>query len=145
MSPVLTRPDRPTTRPGRSRIVLGVAGALAAVLVLLDGIAFVVRGPSFVPRVSIENTTPYRVDVEAAAVSDPAVVDLAAVPPGGRIDVREVVDQGDRWVFHFTAGPFDGGSVTIDRSDLERQGWRLQIPPLTAERLATAGAASSSG
>jgi hypothetical protein len=146
MSPVLTRPERsPTRLPRRSRIILGVAGAVAAVLLLLEGCALLVSGPTFVSRVSVGNHTPYVVDVEVSSSTNAGYVGLGAAPPGGRIDVREVIDQGDRWIFHFTAGPYDGGVVTVTRAQLEQQGWRLEVPPGTTERLATAGAVPFAG
>jgi hypothetical protein len=142
MSPVLTRPGRPsTTRSPRTRVILVVGGLAIAVLLLLQGIALLVRGPSFVPRVSVENATPYLVDVEVASPGDAGFVGLGAASPRARMDVGEVIDQGDRWVFHFTAGRFDGGQVTLTRPVLERQGWRVQVPPDLAARLAAAGAA----
>jgi hypothetical protein len=115
------------------------------VFVLLEGIALLASGPSFVSQVGVANQTPYLVDVEVSSPTDAGYVGLGAAPPGGRVDVREVVDQGDRWVFHFTAGRFDGGSVTVTRAQLERQGWRVDVPPETAQRLATAGAVPFAG
>jgi hypothetical protein len=141
MSPVLTRPERsPAVRPDRSHLVLAAIGALVAVVVLLQGLAVLVRGPEFVTRVSVLNATPYPVDVSVRSPHDPGEIGLGTAPGRGHVDVREVVDQGDRWVFHFTAGPHEGGTLELSRSQLKREGWRVEVPGGVGERLAAQGA-----
>jgi hypothetical protein len=50
------------------------------------------------------------------------------------------VDQGPTWTIHFSAQGRDGGDVTVERSQLERDGWVYRIPDSVIDDLRTAGA-----
>ncbi|MGQ0431524.1 MAG: hypothetical protein ACT452_03840 [Microthrixaceae bacterium] len=101
-------------------------------------LSWMVRGPDFVDRVTIANPTAFDVDVNVAG-SDGALLDLAYVIAGETKVVRGVIDQGDVWIFHFSYGGTDAGKLRLDRTRLERSGWRVEIPEAVADRLDAAG------
>jgi hypothetical protein len=119
-----------------------VALAIAVMLVLL---ATLLRGPDRVSSVGIENRGPYLVDVEVTGAAHDGWLGLAAVRPGERFDVHDVVDVGSRWTFHFTSGPHEGGELTLTRDELARAGWRVAIPASVESRLGAEGAPPYSG
>jgi len=141
MSPVLTRP-RPRSGPAvipREILVVALAGAIA--ITALVGIYGALRGPEFVERVTVVNETRYLVDIEIASPHEDGWLGLGPVSPDASHSFRSVVDQGDRWIFHVTAGPYDGGEFSLSKNELEREDWRITIPFEVGERLGSSGAA----
>ena len=144
MGPVLTPapPQAASTRLGRNVVVVVGGGLLALALIL--GVLWSVRSPGVVDRLTIDNRTPYPVEVSAAGASGDAHLDLGPVSAGTRHTFEAVVDQGDRWVVHVTSASTDGGEVVVRRHDLQQADWVITIPDRVgaklAERGATAGA-----
>jgi hypothetical protein len=145
MSPVLTRP-RPRSRPAllsREMLVLVLAGAIAVAAFV--GIQAVLRGPELVDRVHVVNETPYLVDVEVTGSTRDGWLKLGPVSPGETHNFGNVVDQGDEWILHVTTRPHDGGEFSVTKAELERELWRVTIPPEVGERLETSGAVPRTG
>jgi hypothetical protein len=145
MSPVLVRPDRPSIARRDPRRILAAVLVALAIAVMLPVLATLLRGPDRVSRVGIENRGTHLVDVEVTGAGHDGWLGLAAVRPGERFDVHDVVDVGDRWTFHFTSGPHEGGEVTLTRDELARTGWRVDIPAPVESRLSAEGAPPYSG
>jgi hypothetical protein len=128
MSPVLTRP-RPRSSPAllsREVLVVVLAGAIAVAAFV--GIQAALRGPELVDRVRVVNETPYLVDVEVTGNARDGWLKLGPVSPGETHNFRNVVDQGDQWIFHITTGPHDGGEFSVRKPELERARWDVAIP-----------------
>lgn len=135
MSPVLTRP-RPRSGPvllRRRVVVAAVAGAMA--ITALAGVHATLRGPQFIDRVTIVNETPHLIDLRATGDGRHGWLQLGPVSPGATESFASVVDQGDRWRFHVTSGPYDGGEFALSRIELERARWRVVVPGDVHERL----------
>jgi len=49
----------------------------------------------------------------------------------------DVLDQGDDWIFSFSSGGVDGGSMRVSRAKLADDGWRVVVPGSVIRRLAT--------
>lgn len=139
MSPVLTRP-RPQAAPARlgREFAMFVVGGLVA-LALIVAVLAAVEGPTFVDRVSIRNSTPYALDVDVTGAQRDGWLPLGPVSPGGRLDLSDVVDNGDRWVVRVSSAGIDGGEVVVSRQELERSGWLITIPDDVSARLAANG------
>ena len=139
MGPVLT-PAPPQAAPTRlsRNIVAAVVGGLVA-LALILGVSRAVQGPGVVDRVTINNPTPYPVEVSLAGASGAAGLDLGPVSPEARHVFESVLNQGDRWVVHVTSASADGGEFVVRRSDLEHGNWVITIPDAVASRLADSG------
>jgi hypothetical protein len=112
--------------------VIGVAVAAATYAAL--------RSPASIDQVRVVNKTPYLVDVEVMGANSDGWLKLGPISPGENHAFGSVVDQGDRWVFHVTSGPHDGGEVSLTRSQLERARWTITIPPIVEARLEGSGA-----
>lgn len=139
MSPVLTRPRRRSGRAlvPRDVVLIAVAGVLGISVVL--GALTALRGPDLVERLRVANQTPYLLDVEVTG-GDDGWLELGPVSPGESHDFDGVVDQGGRWVFHVTTGPYDGGEFSMTRAELERARWQVTIPLVVQSRLEAGGA-----
>jgi hypothetical protein len=135
---VTLAPARPRTRPIPWDVAVGL---VLAVLVMVP----LTRGPHFVPRITIENPTPYTLAVTATDGRHRDWTAVAIVTPKSTTSVRDVVDQGDTWVFRAAGQGADGGEYRATRRDLQRAGWRLTIPNDVAVRLRAAGAPSDPG
>jgi len=120
-------------------IAMMAAGVVLAVVIIL-GVLAAVQGPGYVDHVTIDNPTPYPVDVYVTGGDGGSRLALGPVSPGERHAFSSVVDQGDRWVVHVTSAGTDGGTVVLERSRLEQRRWVVTIPDETASKLAANGA-----
>jgi hypothetical protein len=145
MSPVLSPapPQTAPTRLGRNVAAVVVGGVVA--LALIFGGAQALEGPTVINRVSIDNQTPYPVEVAVAGGDGGSVLTLGPVSSGGRHAFASVVDQGDRWVVHVTSARSDGGAFAVRRAELERTNWVITIPDTVSSTLAANGASPRSG
>jgi hypothetical protein len=141
MNRVITRPSPAPVRSLRS-IALGVAGVVAA-LAFAFAVTVALRSPSTVDEVTIDNTTSYPVHVEVRDAGDGSWLGLGVVTAGGSQDFREVLDQGDDWVFRFTSGNARGGEIVVSRDDLADNDWTASVPADVGQRLEEDGAASA--
>jgi hypothetical protein len=127
----MARPDAPRRAVlPVSVIVLFVVGALLCV-----GMAFALRDPEIVPRVTVTNrsTLPINVDVRGTPSGSRLILDT--VPARGQMTNVDVLEQGDDWIFGFTSGGVDGGTVRVSRAKLAADGWRLAVPDEVIARL----------
>jgi hypothetical protein len=102
------------------------------------GASEALRGPQFVDRVTIENPTRFDVEVDVAG-ADGRVLGLSQVLAGRTKTIRDVIDQGKVWTFSFSHAGTDAASLEIDRAALDRNDWKVEIPPEVARRLEAAG------
>jgi hypothetical protein len=123
----------------KHRTAVGAILAGAAAMLLFLPMLLLLQGPSFVSKITLTNPTPYRVNVEVTGAEDDGWLDLGTVPREREITVEEVASQGDRWVFRFTSAGVIAGELELARADLERDGWRVNIPAGLAETLRAAG------
>ena len=142
MSPVLTPapPQAAPTRLGRNIAAVVVGGIVALVLIFAGSQAL--EGPGVIERVTVDNPTPYQVEVAVAGNEGGSRLALGPVAAGERHAFASVVDQGDRWVVHVTSARSDGGQFVLRRADLQRGKWVITIPEEVASRLAANGASA---
>jgi hypothetical protein len=127
----MARPHAPRrSLPSLSVVILFVVGALLCITM-----AFALRDPDVVPRVTVTNPSslPINVDVRGTPTGNRLILDT--IPPGGRTTNVDVLDQGGEWIFGFSSGGVDGGSVRMSRTKLAGDGWRLAIPEAVVARL----------
>jgi len=131
-APTLQSPPAPPTerRPVAEWIaLLVVIGLLVATMVLL------VRGPDFVHHVSVTNHSNLQIDVDVTGGQRDGWLAVAIARPNGSVTTREVVDEGDTWIFRFHSGGHNGGELRVNRGDLARAGFRIVIPERVTDRL----------
>ena len=137
--PAVVEPESPdrthNTRLGVGAIVLGLVTAVALALVVGRS-----AGPAKVARLTFENPTVYAIEIEVSPGTATGWTPAGSVRQGSTVDVEEVPDQGDVWLFRFTSQGETGGELRLTRSELEASGWRIVIPPEVGTRLADVGA-----
>jgi hypothetical protein len=135
----------PTThKPWRPRHLLqnNVVVLVAISVVSLASMLLAREAPVHERSLTITNPTQYALGVEVAG-SDTGWLPLTAVDRQQTTTVNQVFDQGDTWRIRFSGQARDGGTMTISKSDLERQGWTITVPNDVGDRLAAAGAVES--
>ena len=137
--PAVAQPESPdrthNTRLGVGAIVLGLVTAVTLALVVGRS-----AGPAKVARLTFENPTVYAIEIEVSPGTDTGWTPAGSVRQQSTVDVEEVTDQGDVWLFRFTSQGEVGGELRLTRSELEAAGWRIVIPPEVGTRLADLGA-----
>lgn len=127
----MARPHVPRrTLPPFSVIALVVVGAL-----LCAAMAYVLRDPAVVDHVTVDNPSTLEVNVDVRPSTDGARLAVAAVPPDSQATTRDVLDQGDDWIFSFSSGGVDGGELHVSRAELAADGWRVVVPRAVIDRL----------
>jgi hypothetical protein len=127
----MARPHVPRrTFPPLPLIALVVVGAL-----LCAAMAYALRDPDVVSRVTVANPGDIAVNVSVHATDDGAQLLLATVPPTTSATNLDVLDQGDEWIFSFSSGGVEGGSLRVSRAKLAADGWRVAVPESVVQRL----------
>jgi hypothetical protein len=143
MSPrTAVRPQPPGAGP-RSRgrpweLAVGLAAALLAIGPL-------VRGPRFVPKLTVVNPFPYTLSLDVTSEHRDGWMGMANVPADSTHTVQDVVDHGRVWVFRVQTQGASGGEFRITRAALSRAGWRFTIPSEVELRLRTRGVTPDPG
>jgi hypothetical protein len=141
MTPILTRP-RPA--PPRSRgdvaaaVVAGVAG-IALLLFVMPSL----RLPSYVDAISVSNPHVWHVEIDVGRPDGSRWIGLGRVGREETQTFQSVIDPGDEWMFRFEYGGIGRGDVVVNRTELERAGWKLTVPEEFAERMRAAGESPS--
>jgi hypothetical protein len=135
MNQILIEPS-----PPRARRVGDAARTLLVAILVAGLLAIAVRiteGPDFVDRVSVVNSTPYDLDVDVTGASRDGWLPLKIATRGTTATTRDVVDMNDTWVFRFSREGVVGGELELSREQLERNGWRIEVPERIAQQLRT--------
>ena len=127
----MARPHVPRrTFPPVPMIALVVTGALLCTLMAVE-----LRDPDVVSRVTVQNPSPLAVNVSVRPAGDDARLILASVPPTTTASTLDVLDQGDEWIFSFSSGGVEGGTLRVSRAKLAADGWRVAVPESVVDRL----------
>ena len=124
----MARADAPRRTVPPLPLVLLVVVAAA----LCIGMALVLRAPDTVARVTLENPAPVAVNVSVHGRGTGGDLVLGAVPAQGSATHLDVLDQGADWVFTFSAGGVDGGTVRVRREAGRR--WLAAGDPAVGHR-----------
>ena len=127
----MARPHVPRrTLPPFSVIALIVVGAL-----LCAAMAYALRDPAVVTRVTVDNPSALNVNVDVRGSIEGGRLVLASVPSDSETSTLDVLDQGDEWIFSFSSGGVEGGDVRVSRAKLAADRWRVVVPPEVIARL----------
>lgn len=83
---------------------------------------------SFVDEVTFLNETEYPAHVEISDGSQQRWLNLTIAQRDQETIVREVIDQGDIWVFRFDYAGKHEEELEISRAELVRAGWTVEVP-----------------
>jgi hypothetical protein len=126
--------SRPRDRLLRSALLMVVAASIG--LLLLGASC---SEKDVVDRLTIVNRTPFNVDVQVADAEKESWLILRRARRESSTVNEMVTDVGPTWVFRFRYGGRDVGELTIDRDELRRARWRVQVPSEVADRMRELG------
>ncbi len=115
---------------------LAVAGVVVVVLFAVPRL----DSPHLVDRLVVENLTGYDISIDVTDHRRRGWVALGTAQRSTTSTFEEIVDQGEEWIFRFSAQGKDGGEVQLSRQHLERDRWRMRLPAEVGERLEVDGA-----
>jgi hypothetical protein len=95
--------------------------------------------PATVDQITIANPSGYDLDVDVTGGERDRWLPVAIVEAESEDVVREVIDQGETWIFRFVHWGDQVGELTLSRGELERNGWRVEIPGEVEQRLEELG------
>lgn len=133
------------TRPGPRRARWrAVAGSELVLLIVAAAIAagigrVVLDAPPSIDQVAVTNVSEYDVTVQVSSGDRDGWTSLTTVGRRSTRVVVDVLDQGDTWVFRFTAQGRNGGELHVDRSDLEFTDWAVTVPDHVIDHLRAIG------
>lgn len=136
------RPGSAPARYGRRRHIYDVV-VLALSLAAVVPVARLLEPPSFVDRITVTNPTVYDIGIDVTDNDDELWMAVGTARRVATSTFERVIDQGEVWIFRFSAQGRDGGSLRVSRQQLEGDGWRLAIPEEVGRTLAERGAPPS--
>jgi hypothetical protein len=136
---VLHAPQPARRRPRFIPDLLKAIGLVVAAVAFADRIQ-VMEQPGFVPRLRIVNPTAYDLDVDVTTKSHDGWMPVWVARRDTTTVAEEIYDIGETWVFRFSAQGETSTEVALDRQQLERNGWRLEIPASIGDELRDRGA-----
>src|SRR4051794_30514584 len=119
------------------------AGLLAAAALVFIVAQLSVTSPATVSKVTFRNNTPYDLLVSASGADREGVTALGTAVAHSSTEIDDVIDQGDRWVFHFEGQARDAGAIEVTRHNLASRRWTFTIPDAIGARLHAEGAKPS--
>jgi hypothetical protein len=84
--------------------------------------------PPTVERITVANPTDYHLDVQVSGRDAEGWLPLAIVDARSEHVVREVIDQGDEWIFRFLHWGDPVGELSLTKPELEQGDWRVEVP-----------------
>jgi hypothetical protein len=133
----LRPPKRRSVSP--ARVTLAIFGVAVPLCVAVIAARLGAGEPRRFTRLTVENSTPYVINVEVTAAGDDTWLDVGSFRREGRRTVEELADQGARWAFRFSYGGVVAGQVSVTRGQLASDGWTLSVPAAVADRLRAEG------
>jgi hypothetical protein len=115
-------------------------GVVVALAVMLGSGLWLARGPDFVNHVSVTNNSGYDLNVDVTGGDRDGWLAMSVAPGGGATTAtQDVIDQRDTWVFRFSYAGMDAGQISVPRSELAGNGWRIVVPDQVAQNLGAKG------
>jgi hypothetical protein len=112
-----------------------VVGLLALLLTLVWAGC---SSEAFVHEVVIDNPTDFTANVDVTGGERDGWLALGTADPHSERTVEQVLDQGSTWSFRFSYSGYEE-VVELSRAELERSGWRVQVPESFATALRDRG------
>ena len=130
--------DAATHAYDRLRLWRVVVAACALGLLVL--VSQVLQSPGAIDRISVENPTRYDISVLVTERDRDGWIDIGIVPRESTGQFDEIVDQGEVWIFRFSAQGHVGGELRLNRAELEQARWKVVIPAAVEAVLRDEGA-----
>lgn len=117
--------------------------AFAVLLVIGGAVAACSGPPPMVERITIANPTGYDLDVHVTGRDRDGWLPVVIVEARSEELAQEVIDRGEVWIFRFLHWGDPVRELSLTRAELERNGWRVEVPAEVGERLEQLGRPTS--
>lgn len=128
----------PRSVPGVRRLRASYA-IVAAVTISLGVVGASCVGGEPIDRLTIANRTPFDVEVQMTDAQKESWLILGKADHESSTVFEMVTDMGPTWVFRFHYGGHTVGELTIDREELRRARWAVEVPLTVADRMRKLG------
>jgi hypothetical protein len=92
-----------------------------------------------VVEITVVNGTAYDLDVEVSSADRNGWLPIAIVGAGSTDVSQGVLDQGATWIFRFRHWGDPVGEISLTRTDLQTNGWRVEVPESISEHIQELG------
>jgi hypothetical protein len=96
-----------------------------------------------VDEITVANPTDYELEIDVTGEDRDGWLPVTIVQARSEAVARGVIDQGEIWIFRFRYVGEAVGELSLSREELERSGWRLDVPEEVEERLQQIGTPQS--
>ncbi|CAN5237186.1 hypothetical protein BH18ACT4_BH18ACT4_16110 [soil metagenome] len=129
----------------RRRSLRGLLDTNLAAVVVATIVAYLIGpllpgGPDLVGSVAVVNASEYDIQVQVSDDDRGGWMSLTTAESESTSVTSHVIDQGDAWVFRFSAQGRDGGELRMTRADLDQADWSVEIPDAVVDHLRQQGA-----
>ena len=107
--------------------------------IVLVGVGASCASSETVDRLAIVNGTPFDVEVKVSDAKKESWLILGRADHESSAVSELVTDMGTTWVFQFEYGGRVVGDLTVSRAELERNGWRIEVPSRVADAMRRLG------
>lgn len=114
--------------------------ALLATIAVLITAPRLTQEPTFISEVTVDNPTRYDIGIQVTGEDRDGWMSVGTARRAGTSSFEEIYDQGDVWIFRFRAQGEEGGEIRLNRTELKRRNWRVEIPESVGEELQSKGA-----
>ena len=144
MKPALAEARSPRTLRSVGPIVaVAVVVGLALLALAMGPLSGLLEGPSFVDRIAFVNQSEYDIAVEVTSETRDGWLSVGTAQRRATSVRREIIDQGDVWIFRFAAQGETAGELRMTRAELEAAGWTVRLPDSVRDELRRKGAPPS--
>jgi hypothetical protein len=96
-----------------------------------------------VDQITVVNSTEYDLEIHVTGRERNGWLPMIIVEARSEGIARGVLDQGEVWIFQFRHLGDAVGEHSLSQEELERSGWRLEVPDEVDERLQQLGRSPS--
>ena len=116
-----------------------IAVRIAVVFLLLGVSPACASNTGTVERLTIRNRTRYDLEIRVTDADRDGWIVLGRTQRGARTVHESIEDLGDVWIFRFESAQTLGGELRLDRTQLARNRWTVEVPGEVDDALRKAG------
>jgi hypothetical protein len=92
-----------------------------------------------IERITVNNETDYPAQVSVTSAENESWLALTTVRPHSERVVKEVIDQGETWIFRFKYIHIYEEELELARAELNQSEWQVEVPQSFSEALVEMG------
>jgi hypothetical protein len=122
------------------RAHLGSVAGIVAVALSFALLARMLTLPPSVHHLRIDNPSKFDLSIAVTSGDHDGWMSVGSARRNATTGFDDVLDQGDVWIFRFSAQARSAAEVRVTRGEMASAGWQLSIPPQVSDDLRAQGA-----